>query len=103
MRVLKFMVTGQRIEADPGCNFSGLFPGTEGYLRAEFDFDGDWAGCEKIGVFSSLGVVCRERLKNNACMIPAEAVKMKNFFVSVVGLRPGYRIVTAKMEVKQDG
>lgn len=103
MRVLKFIVSGQSIRQEPSCDFSGLVPGTKGYLRAEFVFDHNWAGCRKVAVFTSL---CKDHpapIIKNACEIPEEALTRKNFQVSVVGERDGYRIQTNKTEVKQDG
>ena len=38
MRTLKFVVDKQIIKQNPDCDFSGLVPGTDGYLQAEFSF-----------------------------------------------------------------
>ena len=52
MRTLKFIVEGQIIRPDPSCDFSGLVPGSEGYLRAEFSFSKDWVNTIKVVSFS---------------------------------------------------
>lgn len=36
MRSLKFNVSGQIVSPDQSCDFTGLVPGTKGYLKAEF-------------------------------------------------------------------
>ena len=51
-RTLKFNIAGQSIEQDPNCDFSGLVPGTEGYLKVEFTFSPEWDGCVKAAVFN---------------------------------------------------
>lgn len=105
MRELKFIVTGQQISKDPSCDFSGLVPGTSGYLKAVFSFDDAWKGCEKIVEFRKYLSSDPEsiRLVNDSCMIPEEALTRNSFKVSVIGIRPGYRIKTGNVEVKQDG
>lgn len=105
MRTLKFIVTGQVIRPDQSCDFSGLVPGTSGYLKAGFSFDEDWKGCEKIVEFRRYLSDDPEsiRLVNDACMIPEESLTRNSFKVSVIGIRPGYRIKTGNAEVKQDG
>ena len=105
MRTLRFLVTGQNIEKDPYCDFSGLFPGTEGYIQAKFSFDGTWNGCGKIAEFRrfSTSEPVSVKLVGDACIIPAEVTAMRSFKVSVVGVRKGYRIQTGNVEVKQNG
>lgn len=103
MRTLKFIVSKQTIRPDPSCDFTGIVPGTRGYLRAEFSFNSDWDGCRKAAVFYKYDKQYPAPIKNGACMIPAEALKAKTFAVSVVGERDGYRITTNKVEVRQNG
>lgn len=104
MRTIKFVISGQSIKKDPSCDFSGIVPGTSGYLRAEFTFDAEWNGCGKIAEFWRLGKKYQEKIVDNTCMIPAEALTYRIFQVSIVGVRPGgYRIQTGKAEVRQDG
>lgn len=103
MRTLRFIVTAQRVEADPGCDFSGLVPGTKGYLKARFTFSKEWVGCRKAASFWNFGKEYAALLVNNECEIPPEALTWKNFQVSVTGLRDGYRIKTNKVRVMQEG
>ena len=52
MRTLKFIVEDQIIRPDPNCDFSGLVPGTKGYLKAEFAFSKAWDEYVKVAGFS---------------------------------------------------
>lgn len=105
MRELKFNVSGQHIRPDPACDFSGIVPGSKGYLKAIFTFDGEWAGCEKIAEFRKYDVEkCTSvRLIGNSCMIPEEELANKYFYMNIIGIRPGFRIKTSKLEVRQNG
>lgn len=107
MRTLNFIVDGQTIRPDPDCDFSGLIPGTEHFLRAKFTFSQEWRNCTKVAAFwSRLGnefPPCL--LKDGAsCTIPAEALESKYFKIQVIGKRSGnYKIVTNKFEICQNG
>lgn len=105
MRTLRFIVKGQVITIDPTCDFSNLVPGTEGYLQAEFSFSPEWRGSAKAASFYS--VMGKEyepqMLVNGRCMIPAEALKKRAFKVAVVGKNNGFRLLTNKVTVTQDG
>lgn len=102
MRVLSFTVTGQKLAADPVCDFSGLVSNSRGYLQARFRFSADWAGCKKAAIFTGIGEGCPVPLVNNACVIPADALTGNTVQVCVVGLRSdGYRIPTNTIEFKQ--
>lgn len=106
MRTLKFIVDGQIIRQDPECDFSDLVPGSEGYLQAEFSFSPEWSGCTKIAAFWTVfgEELPPQILKDGkTCMIPAEALERKIFKVQVMGKKNSYKIVTNKVEVKQDG
>ena len=83
MRTLKFIVTGQHIEKDPTCDFSG---GTENYLQAEFVFSDEWAGRKKAATFWKLGREFPVELHGDkiaTCKIPRAAVSHIVFGVSV--------------------
>lgn len=105
MRELKFNVSGQHIRPDPACDFSGIVPGSKGYLKATFTFDSEWAGCEKIAEFRKYDVEkCTSvRLTGNSCTIPEEELANRCFYVNAVGIKPGYRIKTNREKVEQDG
>lgn len=104
MRTLKFIVEAQTIRQDPNCDFSGLVPGSEGYLKAEFTFSKDWSGCRKVAAFySNLGREYEPQILNNgdSCMIPSEALQRSIFKMQVIGKKDGYRICTNKLTVVQ--
>lgn len=104
MRTLKFVVTGQQIQKEPSCDFSGLVPGTKGYLRAAFVFDAEWSNCKKVAVFVKYGREFPTPIINGACNIPQEVLTHERFYLYVVGKRAdGYRITTGRIEVKQNG
>lgn len=106
MRVLKFIVDGQTIRQDPSCDFSGIVPGTEGYLQAEFSFSKEWSNTTKVvGFYSKLGKeYTPQALKNGkTCMIPAEATKNRAFKIRVIGKRDDYMLRTNKIVIEQKG
>ena len=105
MRTLKFIVEGLSIKKDPDCDFSGIVPGTKGYIQAEFDFDHDWSGCGKMVVFTKQGSQEQVpvRLTNNVCMIPDEVLARRKFKLKVIGIKTGLRLVTNNLEVNQNG
>lgn len=106
MRTLRFIINEQIVEEDPNCDFSGIVPGTEGYLQAEFFFSPEWNGCVKAAKFSS--VMGREYetviLKDGkSCVIPAEALKHKSFRIRLLGRRDNFTLTTNNVTVCQDG
>lgn len=103
MRTLKFIVEGQTIKPDPECDFSGLVPGTTGYLQAEFAFTKEWTSTPKVvAFFSRLGnEYTPQPLKDGrTCMIPVEALRKRIFKVQVLGKNG---LVTNKLEIDQKG
>ena len=42
-RILRFNVDGQEITKDPTCDFTGIVPGTAGYITAEFVFSKEFS------------------------------------------------------------
>ena len=106
MRVLRFIVDGQTISQDPACDFSGLVPGTEGYLRAEFQFSSDWEGSTRVAsFFSSLGKEYKPQIleKGVSCVIPVEALAKSIFKVQVIGRKGDVKLRTNKVIVYQKG
>ena len=94
MRVIDFIVTGQKIECDPRCDFTGIVSGSAGYLFARFRFSADWNGCKRVAVFTSWGKDYPTPIINSMCEIPAEALVGNAVEVAVVGQRDKYRITT---------
>lgn len=106
MRVLKFIVDDQTIRQDPSCNFSGLVPGTEGYLQAQFSFSKEWNNTTKVvGFYSKLGKEYTPQLLKNGitCIIPAEATKNRTFKVRVLGKSKDLTLRTNKLAIEQEG
>lgn len=105
MRTLKFNIDGQVLKLDPECDLSGLVPGTEGYLQAEFNFSNDWAGTTKtVQFFRGYGGYAKAGLKDGkSCMIPASAAKGRKFDIRVVGEKRGSTLITNRVTIVQDG
>lgn len=106
MRTLKFNVNKQIITLDPNCDFSGLIPGSEGYLKAVFSFSPEWKKHVKVAAFYSiLGTEHPPQLLEDgkSCMIPAEALKNRKFKVQVIGKDGDVKLKTNKVTVSQNG
>lgn len=101
MRIIDFIVSKQKIECDPNCDFSGIATGSRGYLYARFRFSADWNGCKKAAVFYCRGKEFPAPLLNGLCEIPAEALIGNTVGVKVVGQRGEYRITTNKTSFNQ--
>lgn len=105
MRDLIFDVVQQRLKRNDDCDFSGIVAGSEGYLRAKFNFlDSSWDGCKKIAGFSApyvedIGVVLDD---DNSCMIPAEVTHSEEFGVVLIGAKPDYKIPTNFLRIRQE-
>ena len=101
MRRLDFIVSKQKLECDPRCDFSGIASGTRGYLYARFKFSADWKGCKRVAVFSCRGIDTPVAIRNGMCEIPAEALVGSTVSVQIVGETRDYRIVTNKTSFQQ--
>ena len=107
MRTLKFIVKDQVLIQDPKCDFSGLIPGTEGYLQAEFSFSNDWNGYMKVAgfanVFTGKEYTPQALQDGKTCIIPAEALEKREFYIWVVGKKDGLKLKTNRLTVVQNG
>lgn len=106
MRVLKFDINGQIIEQNPDCDFSGLVPGTKGYIQAEFHFSSDWDGYVKVASFRSrLGKEYTPQVLKDgrSCVIPSEALDKQYFKIQIIGKKGDSIMKTNKVEINQDG
>ena len=106
MKTLNFIVNGQSISLDPGCDVTSLIPGTNGYVRAKFTFSSEWDRCIKVAAFySNLGTEYEPQVLKNGevCNIPPEALKKSVFKVKVFGKKNDYTICTNKTTVHQKG
>lgn len=104
-RVLRFNVNGQLIEQDPSCDFTGLTPGTNGYLTAEFNFSREWDGCTKVVGFRSGNNEYEPKILRDGrfCTIDEEVLKRPMFYIYVVGKKGDFRIKTNEVLTKQTG
>lgn len=106
MRTLKFIVEDQIVRPDTSCNFSGLVPGTTGYLQAEFTFSKAWDGYAKVvGFYSMMGYEFEPQAleKDGTCMIPADACTRSKFKIQVLGKRGEDTLKTNKLVINQNG
>lgn len=105
MRILRFIVDGEKIYQDPLCDFGGLFPGRNYDVRAEFTFSNDWYNKKKVAAFWSIRGAEYEPqvLQDNACMIPPEALDRAAFKIQVLGKKGNVRVTTNKLLILQEG
>lgn len=107
MRVLKFIVDNTTIKPDPNCDFTGLFPGMNERVLAEFTFSPDWKSTVKVAAFwSILDKEYPPQVINTdgTCQIPTEALAKVAFKVQVLGKRiSGATVQTNKLVVYQSG
>lgn len=106
MRVLKFVVDSQGLRPDPSCDFSGLFPGTENQIQAQFTFSDEWKSRVKVVSFwSMMGSEYPPQLLKDgkSCVIPPEALKRAAFKVQILGRYNGQIASTNKLTVCQKG
>ena len=106
MRTLAFVIDKQIIKQDPTCDFSGLVPGTDGYLQASFSFSPEWNGCAKVASFYTImGKECKPQVLEDGktCMIPAEALKGRAFKIKVYGVKKDFAITSDRIVVFQNG
>lgn len=105
MRTLRFIVDGKTITQDPSCDFSGLFPGRNPNVRAEFTFSSEWKNKVKVAAFWS--VLDKEyepqELQDDSCIIPSEALAKPSFKIQILGKRGKERIDTNKLSILQRG
>ena len=105
MRELKFCVEGQRLQKDPGCDFSGLVPGSRHYIETCFMFDEDWDNCVCVAeFFGEYGDTDAVLIENGKCEVPGIVLDGHSFSMRIVGKRnDGYYIVTNKIKITQGG
>lgn len=110
MRTLRFIVDDGLIRQDPSCDFSGLFPGRNPDVRAEFIFSSEWKKTVKVAAFwSMLDTEYEPQVINgDSCMIPEEALSRASFKIQVLG-KKGTSVFntttlsTNKLTVRQGG
>ena len=105
MRVLHFIVDGEKIYQDPSCDFGGLFPGRNYDVQAEFTFSNDWDNKAKVAAFWSIrgAEYDPQVLQDNTCMIPPEALDRAAFKIQVLGKKGNASTSTNKLVILQTG
>lgn len=105
MRTVRFIVDGKNIKQDPACDFTGLFPGKNPNIRAEFVFSSEWNNKLKVAAFWSMlnSEYEPQEIVDNGCIIPKEALKKAAFKIQVLGKRGKDRIDTNKLTIRQGG
>lgn len=106
MRTLRFIVNDDEIMRDPTCDFTGLFPGENDEVQAEFICSPEWQRCVKVAAFLSLmGKEYEPQLikEDNTCLIPVEALNNPVFKVKLVGKSRGKVYETGEVTVYQRG
>lgn len=105
MRTLKFAVNAQKISPDPSCDFSGIVPGTAGYLHAAFEFSVEWRGLAKVAEFRKY--LCDEPVSvpiiNGECAVPDTVTGGKAWYVKIIGKRGDVILPTCNCKVEQEG
>lgn len=110
MRTLRFIVDGKTIKQDPSCDFSGLFPGRNPNIKAEFVFSDDWKNTVKVAAFWSIldSEYEPQAITDDFCIIPTEALSRASFKIQVLGKksRPSFGKITLetnKLTIRQTG
>lgn len=106
MRTLRFIVDGDRIKQDPSCDFSGLFPGRNPDILAEFEFSSEWANKVKVAAFYSMldkEYTPQAILEDNTCAIPPEALEKSSFKMQILGKKGSAKLSTNKTTILQTG
>lgn len=110
MRTLRFIVDGESVKQDPTCDFSGLFPGKNPNVLAEFVFSSEWENTIKVAAFWS--ILDKEYepqvIEDDSCVIPSEALARASFKIQVLGKKKKARqnaaiISTNKLIIRQMG
>ena len=105
MRTLRFIVDGETIKEDPSCDFSGLFPGRNPDIRAEFSFSPEWNDRVKVAAFWSVlnAEYEPQEIIDDSCAIPSEALLRPIFKIQILGKKRKRVFNTNKLTIRQSG
>ena len=110
MRILRFIVDNETIKQDPECDFTGLFPGRNPDVEAEFEFSKEWDETIKVIAFWSMldDEYEPQELIDDSCIIPAEALSRASFKIQVLGKKKkkafgNETLSTNKLIIRQTG
>lgn len=90
MKKINLSVTDQKIICD---NAVHIVTDSKNYVTAEFTFSSEWDGMTKTAVFKGANGSYCLLLRDNACIVPQEAL-VSGFSVSVFGMLDDVRITT---------
>lgn len=103
MKTLVFEVRNQGLIMPTKCD---VVAGSKGYLQAQFMFYGnDWRGCKMAASFWDSKHTKEYAVlldKYGRCTVPDEVTDGDQFYVSLTGMKEGFRIKTNKVIVKQE-
>ena len=103
MRVLNFDVIEQKLQKNPKSDFSGIIRGSKGYLQCSFSLSKEWKGCKVAASFWYYDKeIDAAPVINGTCMIPDSVTDYREFEISLVGVRKGYRITTNRVKIEQE-
>lgn len=99
MRVLKYIVTGQKVERDLKCDFEDIMRGTNNYINLLFVFDSEWNGAIKvISMKNSDGVETNRVLENNQVSLPLSVTDCSLFYFELYGKKTDGTIIRTNTE-----
>lgn len=101
MRDLRFKVSGQTIEKETGCNFTGIASGTDNWLNLVFSFDASWAGMAKVVCMRDSNGAETNRVVNGKVAVPSSVTDGKFFSIQIYGKRNGQLVSTNKLFIDQ--
>lgn len=103
MRVLNFDVIEQKLQKNPKSDFSGIIRGSRGYLQCSFSLSKEWANCKIAASFWRFEQeIDAAPVIGGNCVIPDSVTDYREFELSLVGVRKGYRITTNRVRVEQE-
>ena len=110
MRILRFIVDNESIKQDPSCDFSGLFPGKNPDVRAEFILSSEWEKTVRVAAFWSMLDTEYEPqvVQDGGCNIPKDALNRASFRIQLLGKKyePALGTInlsTNKLTIRQTG
>lgn len=103
MRVLNFDVIEQKLQKNPKSDFSGIIRGSKGYLQCSFSLSKEWANCKIAASFWRFEQeIDAAPVIGGNCVIPDSVTDYREFEISLVGVRKGYRITTNRVKIEQE-
>lgn len=99
MRVLKYIVTGQKVERDLKCDFEDIMRGTNNYINLLFVFDKEWNDTIKvISMKNSDGIETNRVLENNQISLPLIVTGGSLFSFELYGKKTDGTIIRTNTE-----